>query len=296
MNNAVQAIRLQNNPIISAQSSSSIGANINGPSLIKVPSWLPNALGRYYLYFAHHSGEYIRLAYAQELQGQWFIHEPGTLKLKETVCVHHIASPDVHVDNEKREIRMYFHGPIGQGNKQVSLAATSADGIRFTASKEFLGESYFRVFQWGGYSYAMAKAGFLYRSANGLNEFERGINPFTFDPALYQARHVALKLDGNLLSVFYSRIGDFPERILMSVIELHPDWRTWKASEPVTVLKPEKEYEGVDLPIARSRVGAALGRVRELRDPAVFRELDKNYLLYSVAGESGIAISELVQT
>ena len=34
-----------------------MGANINGPSLIRVPSWLSNAMGRYYLYFAHHKGE-----------------------------------------------------------------------------------------------------------------------------------------------------------------------------------------------------------------------------------------------
>ena len=30
--------------------------NINGPSLIKVPHWMENPLGKYYLYFAHHKG------------------------------------------------------------------------------------------------------------------------------------------------------------------------------------------------------------------------------------------------
>ena len=28
--------------------------NINGPSLIEAPEWLPQKLGRYYLYFANH--------------------------------------------------------------------------------------------------------------------------------------------------------------------------------------------------------------------------------------------------
>ena len=37
----------------------------------------------------------------------------------------------------------------------------------------------------------------------------------------------------------------------------------------------------------------APGRVRQLRDPAIFREDRKTYLLYSVAGESGLAIAEL---
>ena len=30
--------------------------NINGPSVISVPDWVENPLGKYYLYFAHHRG------------------------------------------------------------------------------------------------------------------------------------------------------------------------------------------------------------------------------------------------
>ena len=40
------------------------GGNITGPTLIRAPSWVAKPLGKYYLYFAHHSGKYIRLAYA----------------------------------------------------------------------------------------------------------------------------------------------------------------------------------------------------------------------------------------
>ena len=43
--------RLANNPIVTADLSPGIGINIQGPSLIRVPDWLPNPLGRYYLYF-----------------------------------------------------------------------------------------------------------------------------------------------------------------------------------------------------------------------------------------------------
>jgi hypothetical protein len=35
------------------------------------------------------------------------------------------------------------------------------------------------------------------------------------------------------------------------------------------------------------------GPVRQLRDPAIFREDGRTWLLYSVAGENGIAIAEL---
>ena len=38
--------------------------NINGPSLIRVPDWIPNRFGKYYLYFANHRGCEIHLAYA----------------------------------------------------------------------------------------------------------------------------------------------------------------------------------------------------------------------------------------
>src|SRR5207302_608173 len=48
--------RLPGNPIVSPKSDASIGTNINGPSLIRVPGWVPNPLGAYYLYFAAHNG------------------------------------------------------------------------------------------------------------------------------------------------------------------------------------------------------------------------------------------------
>jgi len=46
-----------------------LGNNINGPSLIRAPVWVENPLGKYYLYFAHHGGKFIRLAYADRLNG-----------------------------------------------------------------------------------------------------------------------------------------------------------------------------------------------------------------------------------
>ena len=91
--------RLAHGPIIYPELDASIGTNINGPSLIRVPDWLPDRLGTYYLYFGHHQGKYIRLAYADRLEGPWTIYKPGTLQLKETRCHGHVASPDVHIDN-----------------------------------------------------------------------------------------------------------------------------------------------------------------------------------------------------
>lgn len=292
--NTIHVTRFKHNPIITPGMNDTLGGNINGPSLIRVPDWLPEPLGKYYLYFAHHNGKYIRMAYADVLEGPWKIHEPGTLKLEETACVKHIASPDLHVDDEKHELRMYFHGPVSdRSNQQASFVATSKDGINFNASPEVLGNSYFRVFWWHNYYYAMARLGTLYRSRNGLTDFENGPNPFNRFFSKSRVRHLAVQVNGGVLYVFYSRIGDKPESILVSRISLESDWMKWRASRHETVMEPTMVYEGGDLPLKKSITGMAKRPVRQLRDPAIFSEDNKTYLLYSIAGENGIALAEI---
>lgn len=299
--------RFPDNPIIVPEMlPGDDGANINGPSLIRVPAWLEGALGEYYLYFAHHIGSNIRLAYADDVAGPWHIYDGGTLQLEETICndiegsiylnYKHIASPDVHIDHEAQWVRMYFHcpiyisGPIENNDSygQVTLLATSSDGLSFEAESEPLGNAYFRVFEWNGYIYALSMPGVIYRSADGLTDFEEG-------PTLFseEMRHSAVLVREGRLIVFYTNVGDRPERILMSEIELLPDWTTWTATEPVTVLEPEYDWEGVNMPLEPSFRGTIMGPVRQLRDPAIFLEDGHTYLLYSVAGETGIAIAEL---
>ena len=60
------------------------------------------------------------------------------------------------------------------------------------------------------------------------------------------------------------------------------------------VLRPERAWEGADAPLAPSLRSTAYGRVNQLRDPAVFEENGRTFLLYAVAGESGIAIAEVI--
>ncbi len=259
-----------------------IGENINGPSVVRAPSWLANPLGAYYMYFAHHRGDCIRLAYAEDLRGPWKVYEPGTLHLSESHCRAHIASPDVHVDDERREIRMYYHGFTDDGQK--TFVAVSQDGLHFSALPHQLGDFYFRVFRWRGGWYALVMPGVICRSADGMTPFEPGPRLFS-----ERMRHSAVLLSGSTLFVFYSNVGDCPERILLSRIELDGDWAGWRESEPEAVLEPELPYEGAELPIEPSRRGPAPGPVRQLRDPAVFVENGRVFLFYAVAGESGIA-------
>ena len=83
--------------------------NINGPSVIKVPDWIENPLGKYYLYFAHHKGKQIRLAYSDNIEGPFTIHNVGVLNVNQTLGHDHI---EVRCpDNDNKKI-MYYHTPF----------------------------------------------------------------------------------------------------------------------------------------------------------------------------------------
>lgn len=319
---AVRIIRIQDRPIITPDLHPSLGVNIQGPSIIHVPDWVPDKLGDYYLYFADHKGHYIRLAYSDQLTGPWQVYVPGSLQIEESfftptrpevseqrmaeliaarqssgyqvshdlameLTEPHIASPDVHVDEANRRIIMYYHG-LEDAAFQHSRVATSADGIHFTAREENLGRTYFRTFEYDGYTYALAMPGQLYRSRDGFSNFEEG--PRLFVPNM---RHSAVVVRGTTLYVFWTRVGDAPESIMLSTIDLQGDWMQWQDSPPQVVLRPERNWEGADAPLEPSVRSTAYGHVNQLRDPALYEENDQFYLLYAVAGESGIAIARL---
>ena len=301
---APTVVRLADGPIIVPNMDGRMGSNIQGPSLIRVPDWIENPLGKYYLYFADHRGTYIGLAYADELTGPWRMHAAGSLKLKNsffpTTCppcslalgtsaalYAHITSPDVHVDDEKHQIVMYIHGR-GAG-EQLTRLALSRDGVNFEGSPEVLGRPYFRVIEHGDYHYALSMPGYMYRSQDGLSDFQEG--PRFFNDNM---RHNALLIRDNTLHVFWTQAGHAPERIFLTKIDMNGDWMQWQESVAVEVLRPETEWEGAELGIAPSRRGHVDERVNQLRDPAVFEEDGKVYLIYSVAGEHGLAIAELL--
>ena len=86
----VRVERLLDAPIIRPDLHPSIGENIQGPSLIRVPDWVEDRLGAYYLYFADHKGRYIRLAYADAVLGPWHIHQAGSLQIADS---HFLTEP-----------------------------------------------------------------------------------------------------------------------------------------------------------------------------------------------------------
>ena len=301
------ANRLPANPIINRATPGydpdRHGTSINGPSLIHAPDWLNATLGRYYLYFANHGGDHIRLAHADRVDGPYRLYEPGTLTLEQTPCSHHIASPEVVVDDASQRIWMYYHGPTdglaaeddpvpdrsGTVHQRTHLAVSS-DGLHFEHVAGPLMRPYVRVWQWDGWWYALDMPGHIWRSPDGVHDWEPG--PEIFGKPM---RHCAVRVMGRTLEVYFSRKGDTPERIVMSRIALDGDWHDWQASEAEEVLEPRELWEGIDQPLQASRPGISHTPVRELRDPGLFQDPADGrwYLLYAAAGESAIAIAEL---
>jgi hypothetical protein len=303
---------LVDRPIISVDAFPQLGGNINGPSLIRCPYWVAQPRAKYLLYFAHHEGHSIRLALSDHLQGPWRLHQPAPLLLADSHFAQdppdlvtldpqarafiergedgnypHIASPDVWIDHEHREIRLYYHGRLDNG-LQCTRVAVSKDGLNFTAREEILASSYLRLFKHDDWYYALTMPAQLYRSRDGLSYFETG--PRLTDEPI---RHHALLRHQQRWYLLWTRVGDEPERILASTLQTDTDWEKWCLGSTHELHRARQHWEGADLPPNASQYGGIMQRVNQLRDPAIYQEDGRIYLLYATAGEQGIAIGEL---
>lgn len=321
LKNNIRVERFFSVPIISADMDHRMGANINGPAIIKMPDWCKSKLGVYHLYFSDHKGKYIRLAFANKITGPWKMYSPGTLQLSNSLFISedpreppeeqrppwakkmlggylypHIASPDVHCDHKKKIFRMYYHGLLSDGN-QVTRLAISNNGIDFSPLAPILGPPYFRIFKYQKYIYSITWGGEIWRSKDWHLPFKKGPKILPYSPKEGVGsgfRHGEVFRRGNVLHVFFTNIGDKPEKIIHTTIDLNLNWIKWKVNKKTSILEPELEWEGANLNLKRSVMGAVQGKVRELRDPCVFEDIDGQvYLLYCGAGESGIGVVKL---
>lgn len=341
--------RLTNEPIIDVTIHSRLQeeaknygyTNINGPSLIRVPKWVSNPLGNYYLYFAHHKGAFIRMAYADSLTGPWTMYDQEIMPLTQSgsateTSAHegiwslkkymswsellalrevgnearaaweqrtqqkikssppttpHVASPEIIIDEKAKKIRLYYHGVV-EGVLQMSKVALSDDGLHFQAEDGLIGLPYLRVFPFRNQYYGLAMPGFFYRSKDGLKDFEVR-QKWLFDT---KVRHSALYQKNDNLYIFYTRVGDVPERILYTRVDMSSrDWNDWKVETPRELMRPELEWEGVNEPQQPSIRGEMGVKVHQLRDPDVFEDEDgRLYLVYAGGGEQGIGIAALI--
>jgi len=342
-------------PILSAEHFQALGApksegnNINGPSVIRIPEWIPKAQraapeAQYYLYFAHHNGQYIRLAWAETIAGPWHLYgtgehvapgQRGVLDMGDDRLITlggaysitgHIASPEVLVDDDKRQIVLYFHGGTSRNGihleKQKSYVATSPWGLDFSSGINSLplSGSYLRVLEVNGILQGLYSS-YYARARSSASPWTAAEGEELVEDALWEthdarfmhfqnlqkadgrivhngtpyARHVALYRKGDRLHVFFTMKGDAPERILVTSVELNDgNWfDVAPETSPAEVLRAEREWEGGGLEPKRSKKGAEFRLVNALRDPFVFNDRGDLYLFYAGGGERAIGVARL---
>ena len=79
-------------------------------------------------------------------------------------------------------------------------------------------------FDYAGHTYGLAMPGQFYRSTDPLSGFVKGPLLFNLD-----MRHAAVMRRGHELLVFWTQVGDVPEHVKLSRIDLRDDWLEWVA-------------------------------------------------------------------
>ena len=350
--------------------------NFVGASCIRIPDSYPNAkraskvvglntvYAKYYLYYAKHSGNFIRMAWAEDLAGPWYgyrmsstlpLQDRGVLSLgtddeispgNGIVIDGHIASPQVFIDDSDADPNnwqfvMYYHGPgshLGSSRGQNTYVATSSDGLNFNQPSEggqvghgtlpfALGESYFRIFEEGGNSYAFSNTGDIWSSpvaatpeipaipGEGYNYrrdfWDMGPNQFTAetesrgwinDPGGerdLRPRHFGVLRRDGILYAFLTHKAARPERIRVATYDfgdLSTDYNSWKADFPYQeLMQAEEVWEGALFDPIVSASGSKDDGVNQLRDPGILEDVDgRTYMFYSGQGEDAIGMTQLV--
>ena len=308
-------------------------ANINGPSVLRMPDWAAGKQAAFHMYFGHHKGKSLRLAYADRLEGPWAMYPDPVIPLADSLfepedpapdptlpepdwvgalggdyLYAHVASPDAHIDEPNRRIVMYYHGLLRNGDQQTRLA-TSTDGLNFTPQAPLLGPPYFRATRLDGVIYLSMWEGRLGRMTSWQG-------PVELAPRIYDGDHLPPHVSGRdpsrpgqsggrqirhghifahegRLHMTFSRIGDGPERCLHCEVVPADDWADWRFGPVSDLLRPAPGWEGGDLPIRASIMGTAWDRLHELRDPALFTDNGQVYMAYCGGAESGLGIARV---
>jgi len=280
--------------------------SICNPCLIKTPKWIKKKLGKYYLYFADHRGKFIKLLYSDHLDRGWKYLDKKILHLKSKPkldAYNHIASPEIYVNKKEKQIYIFTHSHSRSKIGQWTYLSNSKDGINF--SKKFnkpLAPFYLRFFYHKKYYYGIVKGADLWRSRNINIKFQQCQNLLTRKKSKTNLhnkngsiRHLGILKKKNYLHCVFSKIGDKPERIYYTKIHLSKNYLNWKFQKIKEILRPTFPYEGSKLKLKKSKAGDAPRGENALRDPYLFVDGKKTYLIYCVKGEKNFALCEIDQ-
>ena len=286
--------------------------NVNGPSVLRAPEWMPEPPGRYLMYFAHHHGRSIRLAAADHPAGPWRMVDPDVLNVADTPSEHipHIASPDVHADEARRHFVMYFHGMVPESVgghlpcwgvypsvNQKTMVAVSSTGRGFVPVEPVaaVAPSYLRMFDRGDAWYGVAMPSQLVRSGDGLSGFEYG--PMLFDGD-DEIRHCCLSYRSGRaeIEMLFTRCYEAPERIYRTAIVVSGDWLTWTPGPVAELMRPTEDWEGTGEALVPVPRGLATAAQNGLRDPCILDDGDgRRWLFYATAGEDALAVTKITE-
>lgn len=208
----------------------------------------------------------------------------------------HLGSPDVRIVDGRRVMTFHVQLNVRKWGHVSGVAVETAHGWTL-ASNQKIADTYLRTFTHDGRHYAIDRHGRLLRSTNGITAWSQQPSKIFLGQAgapkgTPKPRHYAVAIDGDVASVFYSRVGD-TERILVSTVGLSSDWNQWSMSAPREVLRPQLDYEGALLPVTTSQGGAADASAHELRDPYVLDHDGQRWLFYVGMGERTLAAGRI---
>ncbi len=219
-NYLLESKRLYDTPIISKFSDSNLikdekkhgFISLASPTVVRVPKWIKKPLGKYYLYFSHHKGEYIKMAYSDSINGRWTIYNDTILSPKNSTLITyrttqsnlkdvfnhnnstetfallsqldfknnntsvdsndpHIASPEIIINNESKEIVIFFHGMVS-GNIQKCKIAISKDGLNFNAKSKILTGPYLKLVEYKNSYLGISMSGVFYKFSKNLKNMK----------------------------------------------------------------------------------------------------------------------------
>jgi hypothetical protein len=295
-------------PIINIENvPEAFGTNFSGATVFLNPGYLDSSIyARYIMYFAHHSGTFIRIATSNNPFSGWAFPNLEILKIGKFNEFHdHIASPEVFLDHESKTLNLFFHSRINGSREQQTFLAKSKDGVKFefTPMESFL-PFYLRVSVHNGKVFGVTKGGNLFSHPGGnfsrdwkylgnMDSPDSKLERLNYFNDVGNIRHAHIISYKENLLVFYTRLGEAPEQIYARLINFGSDNNLIEFSEQIEIMQPRLPFECQSAPLKESQPGPSEIFERAFRDPFVFMEKDVKLLFYSYGGESGIGVCEI---
>ena len=224
--------------------------------------WTTTSLSRSILDSLDSSGE---LDFWTEVTPQISIEAIGACEEKA------IHSPDILYSPQENLYYMHAHlHRCKQHGKQPTAVFTSPDLLHWNISNvadPFVANNLFyaRLFHYKGQLYGIAKSQETSTGSMVLFESTSFRSDYKVIHKLAQGvRHVGLHRKQDTLFIFFTLIGDEPERIFLSTIDLTQPPSKWELRPGPEIMKPPN----TNSPLKISKPGAApCHHVQELRDP-----------------------------